>query len=58
MSETEGLRITISQEVSVQRLADLIVSGLHYHEIESLIHEIVNAIGDDEFTDAVVARIQ
>lgn len=62
MSNVEGLRVTISQEVTLDQLSDLIVGGLYYHEILTLISLVVEKKNreheTDDFTDVVINEIR
>jgi len=62
MSNVEGLRVTISQEVTLDQLSDLIVGGLYYQEILTLISLVVEKKNreheTDDFTDAVINEIR
>lgn len=62
MSDVQGLRVTLSQDVTLDQLSDLIVGGLYYHEILTLISLVVEKQNHEcetaDFTDAVINELR
>ena len=58
MSESSGLRITVSKEVSIAELADVIAHGLYHQEIIDLFTRIVKTIKDTDFTYLAMEAVE